>query len=759
MNFFDVSVPSPLHQTFTYKAEGSIAKGVRVKVPFGPRKVVGVVLGQHLSPPQPSEFVIKDIHEVIDQTPIYSSVMLELATWMSSYYIHPLGEVLRAMLPASQKRTHKRQVHLTDFGMEARDNPTHPHHEHVKKIFGTNKNIVSQALAKSRITVFPELSLAKLTKLGLITLKNIHDASARVTSQESPRSTTEAYSSSSSVPVLTPAQAQIKDRITESFHSPTSKVFLLHGVTGAGKTEVYLQSITELLSSVETSQALVLVPEISLTPQMTQAFASRFPGLVAVVHSGLSDQERWAELSRIRNGDAKILIGPRSAVFGPFQNLKLLIVDEEHDMSYKQSSGLMYHGRDIAVLRGKLEKATVILGSATPSLESMHNAMRGRYELLELKQRVTGRPLPQIGLITPSHPKRATELLARTIKGHDHGSDQVFIDPEVQSALRQNFAAGHQSIVLVNRRGYAYYLLSLEDQKPVQCPNCSISMTLHKRSTMLRCHYCDYQASVEHVIAGRSLDSFITVGYGSQKAEEALAKIVPEANIARLDSDIITQRDILPATLAKFRGGEIDILVGTQILAKGHDFPNVTLIVILEVDQLLGLPDFRAGERTFQLIVQAAGRAGRANLPGHVLIQAVRATHPVVMAAVDQDFDTFLKRELEFRRQHAYPPFTRAIAIEFTSPDIPLLSDLTHRIEQWFESLIQLKPALMASIRVLGPSVPAIETIRGRHRRMLLLSSHEVEHLRQVTKQFLNSFQKLPSKVRMTVDVDPQSLI
>ena len=813
----DIAVPTPLPQTFTYAAERDLAPGTRVLVSFGKRRVVGVVMGQTSVAPgikagvvvghDPAKITIKPIEKVIDDTPMYSPVVLELARWISSYYFHPIGEVLRTMLPASAEKVVAETYVLTPEGETARQAPATRAAALVAALF-KRKPELSALTLKSKLkklaataeevepslgAVAKPLTLKDLVKAGLITRTRGTSMKARVEASAKADQAAHAavvaqavegaagdMSAPIAAPVLTPKQQAVYQTIVDeglaaaAAGEAPAKPFLLHGVTGAGKTEIYLHVIAEANRRLgDAAQALVLVPEISLTPQMTRVFERRFPGRVAVVHSAMSDAERWAALTRIRRGEATILIGPRSAVFAPFTKLALLIVDEEHDGSYKQATGLAYNGRDLAVLRGKLERATIILGSATPSMESFHNAQTGRYRLLDLPERVSGRALPTIAVIEMEKSAQRGMIVsarraAAKAKDPGHSGDaaedsEIPIDDRVVHALRANLANGHQAIVLVNRRGYAFYLFSLEKKKAVQCPSCSISLTMHARGALergvLRCHYCDYATTVERLIAERTEETFLAIGYGSQKAEDVIRAQVPGARVVRLDSDTVVQKDYLPKTLAKFRAGEIDILVGTQILAKGHDFPKVTLIAILEVDQLLDLPDFRAGERTFQLIVQAAGRAGRAELPGEVLIQTTRLAHPVVAAAIRQDYAAFAKAELQFREAHLYPPFARMIALEVTSEDRRKLDDLMRRIEAWIEQLASLKPDLLAKVRVLGPAVPPIETIRRRHRRNVIFSSAAVEPLRQLTGHFLTVFAKLSGDFRLKVDVDPQSLI
>ncbi len=775
----EVAVPTPLAQTFTYTFDSEIAPGTRVLVPFGPRKIVGVSLGAATAPGT-STYALKPVHSVIDIAPVYSPVLIEIARWISSYYMHPIGEVLRTMLPASSTKVVKEVYELSETGALERSDSDSRAGQMLLAVFGKKKTELVAMTVRRKVKklreeqpeLYDSIDLRSLVRSGYIGKSKGTTVKARAVSGYDPNvfisGTGEVQPEAREVR-LTEKQKDVIDTVIKDGIAPAvpERVFLLHGVTGSGKTEVYIRLIqSALLHSDGKGQALVMVPEISLTPQMTRVFEKRFPGKVAVVHSAMSDTDRWDQLSRVRSGDAVVLIGPRSAVFAPFQHLKLILVDEEHDGSYKQSTGLTYNGRDVAVLRGRMEKASVVLGSATPSMESYNNALSGRYRLLELPERATGRPLPEIEVISALKPFKSTVGADQSKqpsfkKGDVLGEDnsEIPIDESIVKALRENLEQGRQSIVLVNRRGYAYYLFSLETKKAVQCPHCSISMTLHARSTKLRCHYCDYSTTSEKVMLDNPTDTFISVGYGSQKAEDCIQQKLPNARVVRLDSDILAQRDLLPKTMTKFRDGEIDILVGTQILAKGHDFPNVTLIVILEVDQLLGLPDFRAGERTFQLVVQAAGRAGRADLAGKVMIQSLRAGHPVVASAVSQNFKEFAERELKFRRVQDYPPFHRMIAIEFNGTDKAKLQQFCQKMDSWFDQIAGLKPDLVKSVRVLGPAVPPIETIRNRHRRSIIFSSAQNEALRALVGMFTQAFQKLPGDIRMRIDVDPQSLI
>lgn len=758
---FEVAIPAPLMQTFSYSATDPIAAGTRVRVPFGGRKMVGVVTGPVQTPPPKREFAIKPIFEVIDSEPILSEKMLKLGQWMSQYYLHPLGEVYRAMLPASSE---KRKQTFLKRTAEA--------HEVADVIFGAEtkieRNVVLNKIKKLKAEKLIEKSvtLKRLIDEGI--LESFISSRVKVRALDENKSSSvraQTVHSDEELPVLTEDQKTVLSAILPEFQSDGQmRPHLIWGVTGSGKTEVYLRLIQELLNSKdqkdEQAQVLVLVPEISLTPQMTNVFEKRFPGIVAVVHSAMTDTDRWNQLLRIRNQEARILIGPRSAVFGPFLNLRLVIVDEEHDSSYKQQTGLSYHGRDVAVMRAMLEGAKVVLGSATPSMESLHNAHTGKYHLVRMPKRVATRPLPEVEIIqAPPAQSFGVAQFARKGRFDRDGASPEPVHPSIIEALAEVKRQGKQAMVLVNRRGFAFYLFSLTERKAVQCPHCSISLTLHAQSTILICHYCEFKQSVSAFLEGRDLSQYRAVGFGSQRIEEYLASRLPEVRMQRLDSDVITDRTLLPELLAQFRKGDIDVLVGTQILAKGHDFPNVTLVAIIEIDQQLNLPDFRAGERTFQLLVQAAGRAGRAEHPGKVLIQTQRPDHPILRMALAQDFEKFAAQELAFRKQHHYPPFSRIIALEITSAERSDLIAFCEQIEHWLKQVIQKNAELAGQVRIQGPTIPGIEVLRGRYRRSFLFISPQPPLLRALAERLLKVFPKLPGDVRIRVDVDPQSLL
>ncbi|MBC7660429.1 MAG: primosomal protein N' [Chitinophagaceae bacterium] len=764
MYYLDVAVPVVLDQTFTYTSNAALMAGVRVKVSFGRQTLVGVVVGSSPIAPQ-SKFELKPILEIIDTEPVYSTVLLELGRWLSSYYLHPIGEVLKSMLPVSLVKKQKTRFQLTPMGHDIWNDQNHSLQPLIRFLW-TRRTPYNQATIKAKLAKWQEdkadkVTLKRLEKDGFIVKEAIDNTHGR-DSLWSEKAIEQAEAQvPNRAPDLTPDQITVTNAIiANGFHSEEGrKAYLLHGVTGAGKTEVYLKLISEALRLDPKNQVMVLVPEIALTPQMTRVFSARFPGQVAVVHSAMAPAERWQELQSVRQNQKQILIGPRSAVFAAFEQLCLLVVDEEHDSSYKQTTGLTYNGRDVAVMRGHLERKPVVLGSATPSMESYANASQGKYLLLELLERANRKAMPAIQFITTDVKKGFARKLATGQRGM--AVIDLPIDDRILTALRENLAQGKQAMVLVNRRGYAYYLFSIRDRKAVSCPNCSISLTVHERSTVLRCHYCDFQKSVDKMIPPDSADAYVLVGYGSEQMEHFLKEGVPGARIQRVDSDSVQQRDSLPQILDEFREGEIDILVGTQMLAKGHDFAKVTLICILEIDQTLNLPDFRAGERTFQLMVQAAGRAGRGEWSGHVMIQTQREDHPVLKAGLNQSYSEFWQDQVQFRKAHNYPPFSRMIVFEFSSSSSKRdrLTKWMVEVENWITQKMKSSEGRYAQLSIMGPSVPPLETIRGRSRRTLLLMATDRRQLWGFAKDVMTAFNAPTGDLRIRVDVDPQSLM
>ena len=587
--YVQVSLPVPLMRDFSYSHAEHLKKGIRVRVPFGRRKLVGVVLGS--SEGRPSHLkLIKSIDTVLDLEPVLSKHLLEMADFMSTYYMHPLGEVLKTMVPSGTKKL-KKDTAVVESGVELPPE--------VARCFNGRSKLAWVTFKKKCENYQTYVSSGHV--------KRLREESISVRTASKKKKEVGPTLDVGAPQELTGPQREVYNDVISA--SGGFAVHLLYGLTGSGKTEVYLQLIDYFLSlRGHNAQVLVLVPEISLTPQMTKIFDRRFPGSVAIVHSALTQSQRWKVLDGVREGVHRILIGPRSAIFAPFSNLSFIVCDEEHDASYKQTTGLTYSGRDMAVLRSKIEGVPILLGSATPSAESYNNAKSGKYHLHRMLSRVNGRPLPSIEIL--EHMQAASgQKLGRSSKSNTTG----LFHPLVIGALKEKLECGEQAIVIVNRRGFSHFLFNLRERKAVPCPRCSISLTSHNNNSILRCHYCDYKKNIEQVYIDYGHRDFVAVGCGSQQAEQLLAEALPTANIKRLDADVAASVGRLEECLAAFGAGDIDILLGTQMLAKGHDYPKVTLTVILEIDQLLSFPDFRAAERAYQLVVQAAGRAGRAH--------------------------------------------------------------------------------------------------------------------------------------------------
>ena len=772
MFVLSVVVFKPFSTQYSYLSDTLVERGCRVHVPFGKASTIGVVWDAkaYEAALVSTDFELRKITSVLDASPRFSQVNLELADWMSKYYCYPLGEVLKAMLPASGSTDSIRQYFMTEEAEKLwREKNTEKGHI-LRLLFSKRAGIAEQALKKKvqRSQAAGDIvagELKRLEKEGLITKERKDRIKISVAGGHADAKLEPGIRSAPNQkpPQLTEKQQGIFEAIVSCglTNVSTKKPILLWGITGAGKTEIYLRVLAKVFAMHEGEevQALIMVPEISLTPQMTRVFEARFPDRVAVVHSAMASAERWNVLEMVRTGVKNILIGPRSAMFAAFANLQLIVVDEEHDHSYKQTSGLNYHGRDIAVVRGRLENACVILGSATPSLESYQNALSGKYTLLSLLERIGESRLPQVELID-SPPIARRGVLTDLNRSHDERDNpwEIPIAPRIIEELAVNYQRGEQSMVIVNRRGFACYLYSLKDEKPVCCPQCSISMTVHNKGKILRCHYCNASLPVKRLMEREASSEYIAVGYGSQKAEDYLREALGGAVIERIDSDSVAKRGFLTEKLEEFALGKIDVLVGTQILAKGHDFSNVTLIVLLEVDQILNLPDFRAGERVFQLLVQSAGRAGRGRLPGRVLLQTRRSNHAIITAGLQQDYQLFAQKELSFRAALGYPPFSRMVDVEIECKNQKKLGEFTQFLQDWLVSLMKDQPIFFRAVRILGPSIPLAEVVRGYFRRNLLFISSDLPVLRRFIGIF-SAFAKPPHGIRLKMDIDPQSIV
>ena len=673
------------------------------------------------------------------EAPAISESLLELAKWMSAYYCCPLDTVMRSLLPQVIRRAEvgwKKQLFVQPLAKIDSDKT-----DNLRKRAPRQAELL-EAIAKLekpmpaaqllRKTSFDNQTLRALAKRGLIEL--------REEAVERDPHADEQFIATTNLE-LNAEQALAVSKITDALAAPeTAKPILLHGVTGSGKTEIYLQAIRTALE--RGKSAIVLVPEISLTPQTVERFKSRFSELhevVAVLHSHLSEGERHDEWHKIHSGRARIVIGARSAVFAPLKQLGLIIVDEEHETTYKQEEAPRYHARDVAVVRAKIEKCAVVLGSATPSLESYHNATTGKYELLNLTQRVDDQRMPLMRIVDLRQERRKEKIAP-------------ILSEKLSQAIADRLEKREQTILFLNRRGFSTSLLCSNCGEARNCPNCSVALTFHRHMARLSCHLCGHTAAVPKKCPECGKDALIYAGFGTEKVESTVSHLFPKANVRRMDADSMTRKEAYRETLRNFRTGKIDILVGTQMIAKGLHFPNVTLVGIINADLALHLPDFRAGERTFQLLTQVAGRAGRGETPGEVFVQTYTPFSPSIQFARHHDFAGYFDQELEFRERCDFPPFKHAILITVRSAH-------EGRAKLSAETLVRRLKESLGSEFILGDATPApLEKLQGQFRFHILLRGEAITRLSRLVRETLDKL-PLPEDVVATVDVDPYQLL
>ena len=730
-----VTLEIALRREFDYliplEFAGRVEVGTRVKVPFGRRQVLGCVTS--LAESSTLE-TLKPILKIIGAQSLVTSRVLELARWMADYYCCAPETALKSVLPDAIRKEQdgwrERLFARVLPGADGIDALTKRQTE-IYHVIEEHQSIALQELL--RLTGTTAQTVRKLED------KNLIEIAPQITERDP-------YANEQFVPTtplkLNPEQAKALENIMVE----SGRVFLLHGVTGSGKTEVYLQAIARALE--EGKGAIVLVPEISLTPQTVERFKARFSSgplqtLVAVLHSHLSAGERHDEWHKIRQGRAKIVIGARSAIFAPVEPLGLIIVDEEHEHSYKQEEAPRYHARDVAVVRGQREGATVVLGSATPSLESYHNTKRGKYTLLEMPSRVDDKQMPLV---------RVQDM--RTEKSKGDKGPPIF-SQRLKDAIHHRLEAGEQTILFLNRRGFATSMQCPDCGLVAECPNCSLSLTYHRREQTLRCHICGHRDRAPQRCPNKQCRSpkIRFHGLGTEKVEDVLRKLFPKANVCRMDSDALKRKDDFRRILGDFRRGKIDILVGTQMIAKGLHFPRVTLVGIVYADTSLHLADFRAGERTFQLLTQVAGRAGRGDVEGEVVVQTFSPVHPAIQFARRHDFVGYFEAEMEFREQLLYPPFTRAALLTIRGRNEDKVKFSADHIKRELEKLIPKLPDLV----IAGPAPAPLLRAENFYRHQIMLRLGQMSalsrHLALIDAQLT-----LPDDVTLTIDIDPVNL-
>jgi primosomal protein N' (replication factor Y) len=740
-SYAEVAVPLHVFQTFTYRLspEQSVQAevGARLVVPLGRNLVTGYVVSLHDQlPADIGEVDVKDAHTLVDAEPVCNPEILQLARWVADYYACPLGEVIRAALPPGMtpksrsgskfvKPKLRRFVRLTSNGAEQKLTDTQ------RRVLGT---LQDGPMSLQALLTTADVSASTITSLEKKTLVEIYDEAIRRDPLAETLGVTDAEHT------LTPAQSSVLTQIEQQMNSGAYSAFLLHGVTGSGKTEIYMRAMSKALSL--DRSAMMLVPEIALTPVFSRRLRARFGDQVAIFHSSLQKGERFDEWTRVRNGDARVVIGTRSAVFAPVKNLGLIVVDEEHESSYRQQESPYYNARDVAIVRAQKESATVVLGSATPSLESFHNARKGKYHFVALPERIGARPMAEAKIIDMRN------VFVR------HGKPRVFSD-ELLEAIRETRERGEQSIILLNRRGYSSFIICRSCGETVQCPNCDVTLTYHRSERVIVCHYCNHRGAVPRVCPSCGKKYIYYVGEGTEQLEEMLRLLFPALRVARIDRDTTARRKVFEQTLIDFSAGRIDTLVGTQMLAKGHDFPNVTLVGVVSVDAGLALPDFRSAERTFQLITQVAGRAGRGDRPGRVLIQTYHPYHYALRHACAQDYEAFYEEELRYRQNHSYPPFVALASLLVHGPDLGKVRNDSLELRKQLDLVNQERKC-----RVLGPAPAPLSRLKGEHRFQLLIKSRSRKDLREVADAAMRAVADSGVNLRsINLEIDPVSIM
>lgn len=700
-------------------------------------------------PPELEGTKILPILEALDSDPYFTDELLSFIEEAARYYFHPLGEVLKSFSPPvrrDQIASLKREGLLGEGeqlrGVKARSQERDYvviRDEVGRRKLGAAQARVMQALLAAggeadalvlmRETGATRATLRRLEEMGLLSQERRLRPADPFFAEEVARDVP---------PELTAEQSEAVEAIRAAIRG-RSEAFLLKGVTGSGKTEVYLRAIEEARR--QDKGAVLLVPEISLTPQLVGRFRARFGDGLAVLHSGLDASAREAAMRALRAGEIHVAIGARSALFSPIQNLGLIIVDEEHDSSFKQEEGFRYQARDMALLRAHRAGAVAILGSATPSFESMFGAERGRLRLLTLSERATGAKLPSVEIVD----------LRRYPMGRD---GEKLISYPLAEALRGCLDEGGQAIVFLNRRGYLPALRCEQCGAPEECPSCSVAMTAHKSEGRLRCHYCDHSLPIRLRCTLCGADALTSFSLGTEKLEEALSSQLSGARIARLDRDVVSHRSV-ERILSDFRAHRYDILVGTQMVTKGHDIPNVTVVGVVLADQSLSFSDFRASERTFQLLSQVAGRAGRGERAGRVLIQTYQPENDAIVCAARHDFDGFYAKAIGERRDPAYPPFAHLALLRVDAADEALAERESSRLA----ALLGTHPALREErVELLGPAPAQLKKLRNRYRYQIFLRSGERGPLRRVLGDLVPRIERL-RRVRVSLDVDPHSML
>jgi primosomal protein N' (replication factor Y) (superfamily II helicase) len=785
---FDYKVPE--------KWEAIIEVGVRVIVPFGPRKLVGFVVGFKETSKFPK---LRSISSIIDESPVLTTEFIKLGEWLSERTLCYKVMAYQAILPSMMKASYKKLLRVKEgeslnqwkeliplfaerheWEWETLQTTVPQALKSIKEAMklgiiieqqvitdkrtfkvikllkpgekikdvratlspraGKQKEILDYMLNRQQKDALTYAELETMFSTTRQTIKTLIEKEALIEEEQEVLRDPYQKDIEPTQPLeLTPEQQSAIAPILEDIENKQSRVHLCHGVTGSGKTEIYLQTIQEVLK--KGKQAIVLVPEISLTPQMVDRFKGRFGSAVAVLHSGLSQGEKFDEWRKIHRGEVDVVVGARSAIFAPFSRLGVIIIDEEHETSYKQEETPRYHAKDVAVFRGNYHQCPIILGSATPSLESFARAQKGVYNLLTLKGRVNQKGMPPVQIVDMRDELR-------------EGNRSIF-SKVLLNKLQDRLEKGEQSVLLLNRRGYSTFILCRDCGYVMKCPHCDISLTYHQREQRVKCHYCDFSLPVPKACPECHSEHIRFFGSGTQKVEETLTQLLPAARVVRMDVDTTRRKGSHEKLLSTFGSGQADILLGTQMIAKGLDFKKVTLVGVLAADAMLNIPDFRSSEKTFQLLTQVGGRAGRHELPGEVIIQSYEPEHYAIQLAAGHDYDHFYQQEMLHRRQHHYPPFYYLTLITVSHESYVKAQETTQKMVSYLEHHLS-KEAV-----ILGPVAPPIARIKDRYRSQCMIKYKREPGLGQALQQLLDHYQNAYARegLAITIDVNPYSMM
>ncbi|MSN99914.1 primosomal protein N' [Bacillus paralicheniformis] len=798
MNFAEVivdvttkNIDRPFDYRIPDKFKGMIKKGMRVIVPFGARKIQGFVTGVKES----SELAgrsVKDIEDILDLTPVLTEELLELSDWLTEKTLSFKITALQAMLPPAMKAKYGKEIKvigdkplpeplktlfsqketlsysdIDDHGtlklvqrqvqegnlevaykVKQKTNKKTRRmiaplcaKEHLKEALdGLSPQAVKQKavlqffIDRKEAGAVPAKDLIGKTGGSSASVKALIDKGLLKESEEEVyRDPYQDRMFKKTEPLpLTEEQAQAYEAIAEAIEDKRHDVFLLHGVTGSGKTEVYLQSVEKVLEAGK--EAIILVPEISLTPQMVNRFKGRFGSQVAVMHSGLSTGEKYDEWRKIHRKEVRLVVGARSALFAPFENLGMIIIDEEHETSYKQEEMPRYHAKEVAIQRAEYHRCPVVLGSATPTLESFARAKKGVYKLLSLKHRVNHQVMPDVSLVDMREELRS-------------GNRSMF-SKDLMAGLEKTLEKGEQAVLFLNKRGYSSFVMCRDCGYVIQCPHCEISLTYHRYGQRLKCHYCGYETGMPSSCPECGSEHIRYFGTGTQRVEEELTKVLPAARVIRMDVDTTSRKGAHEKLLTSFGKGEADILLGTQMIAKGLDFENVTLVGVLSADTMLHIPDFRAAEKTFQLMTQVSGRAGRHEKPGKVIIQTYTPSHYSIQLTKTHDYETFFRQEMLHRREQAYPPYYYLALVSVSHEEVTKAALVTEKIANY------LKQNISSEAKILGPVASPIARIKDRYRYQCVIKYKQENQLTSLLKNIMDHYKRDIEQKQLMISID-----